>query len=252
MTAFESRKSTALQGLMAPLHDKAAEGLPSLTPVPAFDAMLSYEAGLAAMATAEGTVAINLDNPSDVRVKSIVYMLLRGYCREVIFLKVSSLEALRDLLEIGRAKVRGLDMMSILMKRGEPLDFRVRAGPFAEERLQRREVEDFVANRLHRKALPPDADINTALRLARDNRWTRTEVLLREIDRAQPVLTQLGTSLESLSVDVLTRAGWEDHEQAASELADSGVTRSVCRFGRRDATDADTRLLLAEQEKNHN
>ncbi|MFN9288844.1 MAG: hypothetical protein ACK6EB_12265, partial [Planctomyces sp.] len=51
------------------------------------------------------------------------------------------------------------------------------------------------------------------------------------------------------SVDVLTRAGWEDHEQAASELADSGVTRSVCRFGRRDATDADTRLLLPEQEK---
>lgn len=249
MTAFESRKSTALSGLMAPLQDQAAEGLPSPTPVPAFDAMLSYDAGIAIMATAEGDVAINLDKPSDVRVKSIEYMLLRGHCRDVIFLKVSSLEELRDLLEIGRAKVRGLEMMLILMGGGESLVFREKAGPFAEERLQCDEVKDFVANRLHRKALPPDADINTALQLARDNGWTRTEVLLREIERAQPVLTQLGTSLESLSVDVLTRAGWEDHEQAASELADSGVTRSVCRFGRGEATDADTRLLLAEQEK---
>jgi hypothetical protein len=140
-------------------------------------------------------------------------------------------------------------MMLILIDGEEETRTRELAVDCAEERLQRREVEDFVANRLHRKALPPDADIKTALQLASDNRCTRTEVLLREIDRAQPVLTQLGPSLESLSVDVLTRAGWEDHEQAASELADSGVTRSVCRFGRRDATDADARLLLAEQEK---
>jgi len=249
MTAFESRKSTALQGLMAPLHDKAGEALPSRTPA-LHDAMLSYDAGLAVMAPPEGDVAINLDKPSDVRVVDIAYMLMRGFCKDPISVKVPSLEALRDLLEIGRAKVRGLDMMSMLMNGEDGLELRETAGRLAEERLQRGEVEDFVANRLHRKAFSADADINTALQLAIDNGWTRAEVLLREIVNAQPLLTELGTSLESLPVDVLTRAGWENHEQAASELADSGLTRSVCRFGREEATNADKRLLLVEQEKN--
>lgn len=255
MSAFDSRPAPAPKGEMAPQQNQLAEK-EALSFTPAVgQAMVSYSVGIAIMQTANGPVAISLREdipPNPVRVE---HMLFRGYAGQTTCLKVHSPEELRKLLEIGHAKDRGLQMMLILIERDDDRETRVLAGEFTEVRLQLSEVEDFIANRLHRTVLKADSDIETALQLARENGWARTEVLLNEINKAQPVLQRLGDSLKQLPSETIESAGWQSTEfaaveLAAAELADSGVTRSFCRVHRGEETDADRELLQAAQEKN--
>ncbi|MFM8476000.1 MAG: hypothetical protein ACKOEO_09405 [Planctomycetaceae bacterium] len=109
-------------------------------------------------------------------------------------------------------------MLLILIDAEEHLETRELAGECCEERLQSELVQDYVANRLHQQPLPEDTDIHTALRLAQQHTWTRTQALLNEIAAAQPVLKDLLDSLKNLPDNIIESAGWPTSTFAARQL----------------------------------
>ena len=119
---------------------------------------------------------------------------------------------------VGFACDRGLQMLLILIDAEEHLETRELAGECCEERLQSELVQDYVANRLHQQPLPKDTDILTALRLAQQHTWTRTQALLNEIAAAQPVLKDLLDSLKNLPDNIIESAGWPTRTFAARQL----------------------------------
>lgn len=212
-------------------------------------AVVSFQAGVALLEDSEGVQVLSVDGaPMAPTVRAAQHLLMSA--TDVMEQDVESVASLQKRLEIGFACDRGLQMLLILVDADEDLETRELAGECCEERLQSELVKDYVANRLHQQPLPEDTDIHTALRLAQQHTWTRTDALLNEIAAAQGVLKDLLDSLKNLPDNIIESAGWLTRTLAARQLADTGVLRSVCRSCRNVATVAEM-ILLLDSRYNH-